>query len=148
MLDTIQIKRQKLHDKIQVINTAQCLLGKTIFMFTIYRGKKQKLCFITSSNKLRYSCDNNVFVALYFQAVSLRHGANGRNVQRHAMVQANSSGTVTTLTPAIQPSTVTKQWQRNGLVDRNHALVSRNCDFIYSYCNFSSTLRLESSVSK
>lgn len=43
-------------------------------------------------------------------AVSLRHGANGRNVQRHAMVQANSSGTVTTLTPAIQPSTVTKQW--------------------------------------
>lgn len=51
-----------------------------------------------------------VFVALYFQAVSLHHGANGQNVQRHAMVQVNSSGTVTTLTPTIQPSTVTKHW--------------------------------------
>lgn len=146
MLDTIQIKRQKLHDKIEVINTAQYQVKLSLCLQ--FTGGKQKLCFITSSNKLRYSRGNNVFVALYFQAVSLRHGANGRNVQRHAMVQANSSGTVTTLTPAIQPSTVTKQWQRNGLVDRNHALVSTNCDFIYSYCNFSSTLRLESSVSK
>lgn len=43
-------------------------------------------------------------------AVSQHHGANGQNVQRHAMVQVNSSGTVTTLTPTIQPSTVTKHW--------------------------------------
>lgn len=75
-------------------------------MFTIYRKKNVFLY------KKRYEIPVviKVFVALYFQAVSLHHGANGQNVQRHAMVQVNSSGTVTTLTPTIQPSTVTKHW--------------------------------------
>lgn len=78
-------------------------------MFTIYRKKTQKILYFFIK-KYEIPVVIKVSVALYFQAVSQHHGANGQNVQRHAMVQVNSSGTVTTLTPTIQPSTVTKHW--------------------------------------
>lgn len=79
-------------------------------MFTIYRKKTQKILYFFIKKKNEIPVVIKVSVALYFQAVSQHHGANGQNVQRHAMVQVNSSGTVTTLTPTIQPSTVTKHW--------------------------------------
>lgn len=79
-------------------------------MFTIYRKKKPENFVFLYKKKYEIPVVIKVSVALYFQAVSQHHGANGQNVQRHAMVQVNSSGTVTTLTPTIQPSTVTKHW--------------------------------------